>query len=341
MEIKSIKSFFVHPSKNEKSPKKITSTDVPKANDVFGVLQTVFDKSDVECVINVLFKPDEKGKQNNAFKKLLVEYAKNQTDENGMRIAEALQSVTTKKSGLGLLFIVFGEEGAKTKIVLSRFAADQGISASESKDKLNVQFVQNVFMKNAIAYKSAMFQGSAHLANITGGKAIDKQMSGHLDNIAHYWITHFLQCALETTAATGSNRLAVRIKDAISTVDDSDVKSEIIAAASLLKNVNAQPFSGKLFCEKYSLSEDATSAIAHAFKDDSLFRESFMFDASAFQKVLSYKSIEMSNGAFISANAYSFNDVFKITQLNGANSDEVQVTTSGKIVNEKLTKAAP
>jgi hypothetical protein len=302
------------------------------------MMEALFAKSDSECVINVVLKPNEKGQQKNEFKDLLIEYAKNQTEENGLKIAESLQRVTTKKSGLGLLFLIHGVKDGKTKIVLSRFAADQGIAASESKDKLSVEFVQNVFMKNALTYKSAMFQGNANLTHITSGKAIDKQMNGHGDNIAHYWITHFLQCALQTTAATGSNRLALRIKDAITNSKDADVKSEIIAAASLLKNVNAQPLSGELFCKQYTLSAEAKEVVHQAFKSDALFAESFIFDSTEFEKVLSYKSVELDNGALISANAYSFHKVFTLRKSDNDDTGTVFVTTSGKIVNEKLTK---
>jgi len=338
MEIKSVRSYFVHPSKNETKISKITSTAVPKGNQVFDMMETLFQKSDRECVINVVLNPNEDGKQKNAFKALLIEYAKDQTEENGLKIAEALQVVTTKKSGLGLLFLMHGLDKGRTKIVLSRFAADEGISAKEAKDKLSVEFVQNVFMKNALTYKSAMFEGTANLLHITSGKAIDKQMSGHADNIAHYWISHFLKCSLQTTAATGSNRLALRVKDAIANAKDANVKSEIISAASLLKNMSEKPLSGDLFCKQYTLSEDAKNLVAHAFKSDALFTESFLFDSSEFEKVLSYKSVELDNGALISANAYSFNDVFQMNRAENDDSGTVHVTTSGKIVNEKLSR---
>jgi hypothetical protein len=336
MEVLSVRSFFVHPSKNETKSKKVTSTLVPKGNQVFSMMEALFQKSDKECVINVVLTPTKDGKQKNAFKELLINYSKNQNEFNGLKIAEALQCVTTHKSGLGLLFLLHGSENGKTKLVLSRFAADEGISATETKDKLSVEFVKNIFMKNALTYKSAMFEGSANLTHITGGKAIDKQMNGHGDNIAHYWITHFLQCSLQTTAATGSNRLATRIKDAISFSKNADVKSEIIAAASLLKNVNAQPLSGELFCKQYTLSADAKEIVKKAFKSDVLFTESFIFDATEFEKVLSYKSMELSNGALISANAFLFNDVFIVKR--SKNDDSVHVTTFGKIVNENLSK---
>ena len=341
MEIKSVRSYFVHPSKNEDEQKKITSTKVPKNNQVFDMLESIFKKSEQECLINIIFKPDEHGKQKNAFKDLLVDYATHDTAAHGLKIAEALQSVTTKRSGLGLLFVVLASDGAKSKIMLSRFAADQGISAYEAEDKLSVEFVQNVFMKNATAYKSAIFSGTSHLKHISGGKAVDKQMNGLPDNIANYWISNFLQCSLQTTSATGSNRLATRIKEAISAVSDPEVKGEIISAASLLKNVNNQPFSGKIFCDKYTLSDKAENALKHSFKSDDLFNESFIFNTQEFQKILSYKSIELDNGAFISANAFSFNEIVTISPLDGEeNIGSVRVSTSGKIVNEKLTKAA-
>ena len=336
MEVLSVRSFFVHPSKNDKKSKKITSAEISKGTQVFSMMEMLFKKSDKECTINIVLNPTKDGKQKNEFKKLLIEYSKNQSYENGLKIAEGLQYVTTQKSGLGLLFLIHGSSNGKTKIVLSRFAADEGISAKEAKDKLNVEFVQNVFMKNALTYKSAKFEGRANLSHITGGKAIDKQMNGQGDCIAHYWINHFLQCSLQTTAATGSNRLASRIKDALSNSKDSNVNSEIIAATSLLKNMNAQSLSGELFCNQYTLSIEAKELVRKVFKSDELFNENFIFDKTEFERVLSYKSMELDNGALISANAFLFNEVFIVTK--SANDDSVQVTTVGKIVNQKLTK---
>jgi hypothetical protein len=141
---------------------------------------------------------------------------------------------------------------------------------------------------------------------------------------------------LQTTAATGSNRLASRIKDALSNSRDPDVKSEIIAATSLLKNMNSQPLSGELFCNKYTLSIEAKEQLRKVFKSDLLFSENFIFDKAEFERVLSYKSMELDNGALISANAFLFNEVFIVTK--SANDDSVQVTTFGKIVNQKLAK---
>jgi hypothetical protein len=240
-----------------------------------------------------------------------------------------------------LLFIVLAKEGAKNKIMLSRFAAENGITASEDNNKLNVEYVENAFMRNALPYKSAIFSGTSCLKHIHGGKAVDKQMNGSPDNIANYWISNFLQCSLQTTSASGTNRLAKRIKMAISEVSDSQVKAEIIAAASLLKNVNSQPFSGKMFCEKYTLSSKASKAVAHAFNSDVLFNESFLFSSSEFEKVLAYKSIELDNGAFISANAYEFSEIVKISPISSDDgNDKVQVSTIGTIVSQKLIKAA-
>ena len=336
MEVLSVRSFFVHPSKNDNKTRKITSAEISKGTQVFSMMEMLFKKSDKECTINIVLNPTKNGRQKNEFKKLLIEYSKNQTYENGLKIADRLQYATTLKSGLGLLFLMHGSSNGKTKIVLSRFAADEGISAKEAKDKLNVEFVQNVFMKNALTYKSAKFEGRANLSHITGGKAIDKQIKGHGDSIAHYWINHFLQCSLQTTAATGSNRLASRIKDALTNSEDPDVRSEIIAATSLLKNMNSETLSGELFCNKYTLSIEAKEQVRKVFKSDTLFSENFIFDKTEFERVLSYKSMELDNGALISANTFLFNDVFKVTK--SANDDFVQVTTVGKIVNQKLTK---
>jgi hypothetical protein len=73
----------------------------------------------------------------------------------GRRIAARLQNVTTHRSGLGLLFLITGTEGLESKIIISRFPADEGILAEANREALTVEFLERIFVKNARAYKAA------------------------------------------------------------------------------------------------------------------------------------------------------------------------------------------
>jgi putative GTP pyrophosphokinase len=61
---------------------------------------------------------------------------------------------TTHRSGLGLLFLVTGEDDGETKIVVSRFPADSGVLAEEKGKGLTVEFLERIFMKGAKSYKA-------------------------------------------------------------------------------------------------------------------------------------------------------------------------------------------
>ena len=87
----------------------------------------------MECNIEIVFVPDEQGSQNNELRDLLVRYAKSPNLSSGRLIAESLQRVTTNRSGLGLLFLMKGTcSDGRHMLVISRFPASQGITATES-----------------------------------------------------------------------------------------------------------------------------------------------------------------------------------------------------------------
>jgi len=116
-----------------------------------------------------------------------------------------------------------------------------------------------------------------------------------------------------------------------------DIKQEITAAATL--GLAGQRISINEFAERFNLSDAARLAISKKLKSPRLGDEKFKFDANEFKSIISYKSVELSNGALLTAPADKFGDVFRqefVDQLN----KEVQFSTKGRVVNEKL-KAAP
>ncbi len=65
----------------------------------------------------------------------------------------------------------------------------------------------------------------------------------------------------------------------------------------------------------------------------------FRFDGDEYKSVIAYKSVELNNGAMLTAQSANFDSVFR-QEFTDGKKDEVKFTTKGKVVNEKL-KTAP
>jgi hypothetical protein len=142
IEIDSIHSFLIHPGKGAENPHDINGASVPKSGKLFEMLRPVFDGAAEDCPHKIAFNSQE-GQQKNDCRDALISYIKNCDLNHGRDIAKRLQAVTTRRSGLGLLFLMTGEKNGETKIVVSRFPADSGILAEEKGKGLSVEFLED------------------------------------------------------------------------------------------------------------------------------------------------------------------------------------------------------
>jgi hypothetical protein len=78
------------------------------------------------------FRHDAEGKPQNECRDLLLNHIGKPSLVTGRSIAERLQLRTDGRSGLGLLFVITGKEGAAEKVVISRFPTDNAIWVDES-----------------------------------------------------------------------------------------------------------------------------------------------------------------------------------------------------------------
>jgi hypothetical protein len=155
------------------------------------MLQPLFDAAAEDCPHKIAFN-SENGQQKNESRDAVITYIKNRDLTNGREIAKRLQSVTTHRSGLGLLFLITGEEKGEIKIVVSRFPADSGVLAEEKGKGLTVEFLERIFMKSAKSYKAALYSGKSFTKDFWRGQAADKQVNSAESVIADYWIREFL-----------------------------------------------------------------------------------------------------------------------------------------------------
>jgi hypothetical protein len=340
MEITAVHCYLVHASKHEEQPPVIRGTAVASGGTLFAMLKKLFDSAGNDCKIEIIFNQGDNGAQQNACRDLILEYTSSQSVDSGRVIANRLQSVTTHKSGLGLLFTMVGRAGNRTRLMLSRFAADQGILADETGAELSVELVEKVFMKNASAYKAVFYEGTTGGNGFWTGKAVDRQISNDGDPVAHYWIREFLLSELQTTPAQGSRRLALALRSALNESDDSQVKSEIAATVTLAPNLNGHVTSASNFCSRLGLSDGAVQAVRTAIRNDGLANETFAFDAEEFAKHVAYRSVELDSGGIMSAPVEQFDNAFRQEHIDG-NDGMKTFIAQGRIIDERFRKIKP
>lgn len=337
MPISQIHSFLVHPAKNDENRPVVYGTRLPQHGKLFLMLTALYNNASKECDVEIIFRPSTGSLKDNQSRSLLVKYVDAHTLQNGRAIAERLQAVTTHRSGMGLLFLVAGQEGHEHRLLLARFPADQGVIAQEGKTTLNLEFIERVFMKSAKAYKSALYSGRSFAADFWDGKAVDKQIN-EVRELSNYWIGEFLDSELRTTGPAGTKRLAIAIRETIRLTRDQQIRDSLLSAAYLLPGHHGRRSSSSELFQTIGLSEPTQDAVKAAFPRPELFQETFQFDQEEFARHIFYRSIELDNGAFLIGENTKFDSIFRKEQLR-TGGNIVRYSTEGKVVNEHLRKA--
>lgn len=336
MHLEKVHSFLVHPGKGVAEQPSIRGTDIPAAGSLYLMLSGLFGRAPGECTIELTFRPDQSGAQRNACASALLAYVAAPSLRTGLPVAERLQRVTTNRSGLGLLFLLKGKNDQNEHtFVISRFPADEGIVARENQESLSVEFVEQVFMKNSRAYKSALFVTDSTDVPFTEGRAIDRQMSD-AGEIREYWIADFLDSQLRTTGAAGTRRLATALQKAVRSASTVQVKRELVCASGLMRGQAGRVVSAERVVQKLGLSPEAANALTAAFPRPETFGERFQFDADEFERHVHYRAVELDNGAFLMAEDRRFDRVFDQEQLSRKGYN--RYTTEGRVVDERLRK---
>ena len=253
--------------------------------------------------------------------------------DTGREIAARLQKVTDKRSGLGLLFLTRGEEGARKRLLVSRFRADTGILADESDTSLTVELLEKVFMKNANSYKAVHYEGTSRDADFWDGRAIDKQISDHEFGVSGYWVKEFLKSDFRLTGPSGSRRLATALTATIKDTENALVRQEVIAATQLAPNLDGQATSISDFVDKLGLSPESVEEIRNHLPSTATYAQAFEFNREEFTRRVSYRTLQLDNDVTITAPSGEFEELVRMEQLNEGT---VRLIIEGKVINDKL-----
>lgn len=332
MALETIFSFLTYPKKNKPDTIPISGTAIAMDDGkLCKMLTSIFDAAGSDCNIPVMFVSDGKT-QNNEFRNELIKLLKTQTILAATPLADRLQQATDGKSGMGLLFICIGKDGQSTRVVISRFPADEGIVAQRKSEQLNVEFVEQVFLKSSHSYKSATYQTTGKSDDLWKGHATDKQINHGAKIVADYWIVDFLKSDFATTPAQGTKRLVVALKNVLSATTDPEIKKEIVAAAQLAPNISSKAMTIAEFCDDFNFSQKTKTAVAAAVNPPRLLMEKFQFSSAEFESHLAYKQVDLDNGATLTALATKFDQCFHAKQDKGS----ILFSTRGVVTDQRL-----
>lgn len=207
----------------------------------------------------------------------------------------------------------------------------------ETPDRITVEFIDRVFMKDSHSYKAVYYRHRSLDTGFWTGYAVDKQInSGDMESPA-YWIKQFLDSDFTTTAAMGTRRLSVALKHANSSTNDLSIKREIAAAATLAHGLEGTMTSVDDFCLRFGFSDETTILVKKQLSDPTISNEQFEFDPLEFSNQLKYRSIELDNGAVLTAESGEFENVFQREDIPNEE-NEIKISTTGKVIGERLRK---
>lgn len=335
MEIVRVFSFLTYPGKNRDDIADVSGTEIPIVEGkLCRMLDGIYRNAGAECDIPITFTSED-GLQENPVRTEIMRIVRSRRIAAAEALANRLQRATGGQSGMALFFVCLGTPDEQ-KIVLARFPADEGIVAEKAQGALTVSFVEQVFLKSAHSYKAVIYKGGDGEENFWGGYAIDRQINSGAKTVADYWIVDFLKSDFRSTSAQGTKRLALALRGALSDTASAQVRHEIAMAAQLAQNVDARRvMTIPEFCDHLNLSAASKAAVVSAVNPARTLQSRFRFDHGEFSRIIAYKSVELNNGAMLSAEVSRFEECFSAA-VSEDNPEIVTYSTCGTIVDQRL-----
>ncbi len=330
-------SALVHPMSNTNASDPIKQVSGIQPGRLLDMLRDIFERARIECDIDLVFNQDTLRAQNNECRRILMEFLRNESNQNGEQIARRLQSVTPQQSGSALLFLLCGtDDDGNHQLVVSRFPAESGILAQETGQVLSLNFIEQVFLKNASAYKSAVFKTEHTSADFPDGRAMDGQMRA-TGKPAEYWVRKFLDSELLTTDASGTKFVAKAVDEAIKNEADFELKQELLAASTIIRGFDGMTRSADDILQTLPLTVPAVQAITSRLSRPESSVDVFTFSVDEYDKYVRYQTVELDNGATLTAVNGDFSDVFQEEIV--SDDGRVRFTTEGKILDRRIRRA--
>ncbi|QYZ68441.1 hypothetical protein [Neotabrizicola shimadae] len=312
-----------------------TGVSVPLSGPLFEHINDLYGRSAADCLVEIAFTSN--GNQENAFRSLLMEFSRNGGFDAAAAISKKLSTCTTRRSKLGLLFLVRANDNKGTVVVLARFPTDTAILVDDASGSLDVKLLDKVFVKDYHAYKSARFAGVPTKGAFWDGHVLDRQINSYREDASRYWVKDFLEADFKITSAHGTDRFARAVKDASAGASFAE-KRELHHFVGILDNINDQVMSPREILQKFAISAHVTERVLSKMPAPAA-DQTFKFDRSLFNSVNSYRTVETAEGAIITAESAIFENVIQYEVIERTETTErVRLSTEGLLAADKLRR---
>lgn len=335
MVITEVFAFLSGPHKGVTPTPTPSGVSVALSGPLFEHINELFGRSSSDCNVEIALRSD--GNQHNEFRDLLIDFASSGSYASAEKVTERLSSITTRRSKLGLLFLVRASDNARKAVLLARFPTDTAILVDDASGSLNVKFLDKVFVKNYHQFKSARFVGVPAKGSFWDGFVLDRQLNSHREDASRYWVHDFLNADFKVTSAHGSDRFAKAVKDA-SAGATFEEKRELHHLVGMLDNLHGQHLSPRDILNKYSITDKVANRVLSKMPATAA-DQTFKFDRHLFNAVNSYRTVETAEGAIITAESAIFEKVITYEVIDRTEiSERVRLTTEGLLAADKLRK---
>lgn len=326
---------FLAPALKEKdqdNSASIIGEEISTSTKLHQVISEIFNKSEKECDIPIKFLTTN-GKQENPMRDQIMNLNSHFSIDNCIPIVRKLSHLTDGKTKDGLVFFVSAKSESGTRIMVTRFPAETGITISPAQGKPNFNVVEDVFLKNSRKYKAVYYNSSDQF---WFGYATDKQVNegrGKVKEISDYWIKHFLESEMKITSKRGTEILAKAVRSTLETTDDDDVQKDLVTLTTTIKNANKRLVSFESFFDEMNLSEGTKKEVLKKIDPD-LLGIKFELDVDEFRTTCNYLVNVLDNGAIVIGPAKDFDDIWSKEFV--AENDEYIYSTTGRPIKSKF-----
>jgi hypothetical protein len=123
---------------------------------------------------------------------------------------------------------------------------------------------------------------------------------------------------------------------------ESRVKQDIAAMHNFMVKMPAQTrLSAKGLLDRFQVPAETQEQIKERFPKTKSFDETFTFVPDEFAKFVNMRTIELDNGALLTAPTDRFDQVFTREPIAGTNNDVVRFSTEGSIIDQRYRKVKP
>lgn len=334
MTIEKIFAHLVYPNHRGDHLTPYTASEVQLEGKMFGLIKKIYDDSEIECNVDIGFTSTD---QTNEMRSLILDLLSKRDAEAAGKIAERLASVTTRRSQLGLFFVVLARSNAKETVLFSRFPTDQAILADDANGGLNIEFLEKVFVKKWSTYKGAIFSDIVSRSGFWSGKIVDRQINSSEGESSQYWVEKFLSATFLTTALLGTTRFA-RAMSAASRSGSASIQNEINCSVPFLGQFDKKPTSIDEIADRLGFSDLAREAIK-AQMPSGTENQVFSLDYATLRNAVTFRTVRLENGVSVTADSVDFQNVVRMATESTDEGQYVTLTTSGRLLADRLTRA--